>query len=273
MSKTDSIVSEDEEDEPELDVLEVKEVVKYSDVVSNDCELWLFKVPKQDRFDLEQMDKLQVQLSLNSQEVGRIHLEEKEYALCMTDPMEYAHLVNVWPHNTHLQPGKPFERMAKIVELFEMPHRENGSSGSIKKEKEEQFARKRGLKVRYFPPGSEAARRHSRSDEHSSEEDNKESRKKKKIKLNKEDSKEKREKMVEEQDMEVDAENKEDSHKKKKKKKTTEQDSEADVENKEDNHKKKKKMAAEEDSEVDVEKQRKQSKKKKKRKIKQEPTE
>jgi len=123
--------------------------VRFNDVVDDDTELWLFKVPTPDKFDLKAMNALQVKVTLDAPEVGRIKMGEQKFALCMTDPVEYAHLVNVWPHNNQLQPGKPFERMAKIVELFEMPPREEGRT----KKKDEVRTNNKVLKVRYFPPG------------------------------------------------------------------------------------------------------------------------
>jgi len=38
--------------------VEVEEEVDYNEVVSDDTELWLLKLPSQDQFDMKEMDGL-----------------------------------------------------------------------------------------------------------------------------------------------------------------------------------------------------------------------
>jgi hypothetical protein len=133
------------------------------DITSQDCELWLFKVPSKDKFDIASINNTSLGVGLSQNDTSQIIVNDRQFSVCVANPAEYTHLVNLWPSSAsssakqkelQLKLGKPFQHMVKIVEMFDLPKRKPLSSSATNHSSSSSgLNRLPTLAVRNYPPG------------------------------------------------------------------------------------------------------------------------
>eukprot|EP01116_Phalansterium_solitarium_P006430 TRINITY_DN18735_c0_g1_i1.p2 TRINITY_DN18735_c0_g1~~TRINITY_DN18735_c0_g1_i1.p2 ORF type:complete len:359 (+),score=113.11 TRINITY_DN18735_c0_g1_i1:58-1134(+) len=102
-----------------FDPVNIKPVIDAKDALSDDSELWLFRVPKQMALTSLSGKRLKLHAVDESNRVaGRLRLDHQPHALVEAEPTEYQQFVNLFPSKQHsrLLLGKPFARMLSLIE-------------------------------------------------------------------------------------------------------------------------------------------------------------